>query len=68
MSNMKRAFYSERQREALGSQFPPGMVSIYARENGEEVLVTEVTDGRDSLWSDAEDLGEVVRWVRNLPA
>lgn len=56
---MKYAVYSEKQKELAGSV-------IWARRDGSEVEITEVSDqGYPAcLWDDKEDRGEVVRYVR----
>jgi hypothetical protein len=51
------AWYSPRQDATNGS-------AIYAREDGERVVVTEVSSSyKQHGWPDAEYLGIVVSWI-----
>lgn len=62
-------WYSEMQRGSMRSSRPSG-IAVWCRADGEHVEVTEVTSTPEpsGTWSDYEPRGEVVYWVRNVPA
>lgn len=69
-------WYSETQRASIRQNnkwmIPPrpAEIHVYCRFDGDHVEVTEVTSTPEpsGLWNDYEPRGEVVRWVRNVPA
>lgn len=69
-------WYSEKQRAYLreyGARMIPANpnISLWCRWDGDHVKVTEVTpspDGPSGRWGDYEPRGEVVRWIKHIPA